>query len=35
MEVPGDPKVAHFEDPAGNFVGLVTGSQEEMQANSS
>ena len=22
MEVPGGPKVAHFEDPAGNFVGL-------------
>ena len=24
MEVPGGPKLAHFEDPAGNFVGLVT-----------
>ncbi len=23
MEVPGGPKLAHFEDPAGNFVGLV------------
>ena len=22
MEVPGGPKVAHFEDPGGNFVGL-------------
>ena len=24
-EVPGGPKLAHFEDPAGNFVELVTG----------
>ena len=23
MDVPGGPKLAHFEDPAGNFVGLV------------
>lgn len=30
MEVPGGPQLAHFEDPAGNFVGLVTGSAEEM-----
>ena len=30
MEVPGGPTVAHFEDPAGNFVGLVTGGPEEM-----
>ena len=30
MEVPGGPTVAHFEDPAGNFAGLVTGGPEEM-----
>lgn len=23
MDVPGGPKLAHFEDPGGNFVGLV------------
>lgn len=23
MDVPGGPRLAHFEDPAGNFVGLV------------
>lgn len=34
MEVPGGPKLAHFEDPAGNFVGLVTGTPEEMQGGS-
>lgn len=34
MEVPGGPKLAHFEDPAGNFVGLLTGSAEEMGMNS-
>jgi predicted enzyme related to lactoylglutathione lyase len=30
MTVPGGPTVAHFEDPAGNFVGLVTGGPDEM-----
>ena len=34
MEVPGGPKVAHFEDPAGNFVGLVTGGPEDMGMSS-
>jgi predicted enzyme related to lactoylglutathione lyase len=33
MEVPGGPTVAHFEDPGGNFVGLVTGGPEEMGAD--
>ena len=23
MDIPGGPQVAHFEDPGGNFVGLV------------
>lgn len=34
MEVPGGPKLAHFEDPAGNFVGLVTGTPEDMGMSS-
>jgi predicted enzyme related to lactoylglutathione lyase len=25
MDVPGGPSIAHFVDPAGNFVGLVKG----------
>ena len=29
MEVPGGPKLAHFQDPAGNFVGLVTDEPDE------
>jgi hypothetical protein len=33
MTVPGGPTVAHFEDPAGNFVGLVTGGPDEMGAD--
>jgi hypothetical protein len=23
MDVPGGPKLAHFSDPEGNFVGLI------------
>jgi predicted enzyme related to lactoylglutathione lyase len=34
MNVPGGPTLAHFEDPAGNFVGLVTGGPEEMRNDS-
>jgi uncharacterized protein len=32
MDVPGGPKLAHFSDPAGNFVGIVWADPSQQQS---